>query len=437
MIEITEDIDLNLKEIYGISQKSKEERFFEDIWKEKYPILENKDVIIWLSKKINKFKKNGKETNKFSITTYLAPLQHYCNFNEVKNPSDLLKEEVDKRTKRVMEYLDFLLKVKQGDPKLEKIGFRVMKKGDKAGEIKIPNKVSVINMIQSRIKSFYSARGKNIADGITSEKRGLNKQELRVKKETIKLIDGKLESDRYRLAVKLQTQLGLRIGDILEELPKDKYEFEFFDHPEAPRYYIKDFQTIKKGIVINYLFFTEELVDKIKSVYNVKDLTKFKLSRLLKTKSGKPMNSNDYLLRLKKVVKDLGIQKNMKTHAFRKYFSSQIRKSEIDLEFREHLLAHTAVNLSEAYNNDLKDDAWFHTEWLKIEELICVDYTIRNITNKEVVKLKTEIAKLKKQREITIEENAELSLRLDKFEEITKRFEKFIKEETTKKLINK
>ncbi len=411
MIEITKNIDLNLKEIFGKNLKNK--KYFVDIWEVKYPILKSKDVKIWISKKITTFKNSGKLANKFSITTYLRPLQQYCNYNKTENPSDLLKEEVDDRDQRVMDYLLYLLKETNLE-NLKPFGFN-----------KIPNRVSIKNMIQSRIRSFYSARGKQLSkgSGIISEKRGLNSHELKMDKETIKLIVPKLVSPRYRLAVKLQTQLGLRVGDVLDELTSGKYKIEQYKE----RYYIKGFQTIKKGIIIEFLFFTEELSNTIKSIYNVKtNLTELDLTELLKSRSGKPMNKTDYLLRLKQAVKELGIQENMKTHAFRKYFSSQIRKcKEIDLEFREHLLAHMGVNLSEAYNNNLGDIEWFYTEWKKIENLVCVDCIIQDKTNEEVVKLKTEIAKLTSQNEIAVKENAKLSSRLDKFEEQMKEvFEK-------------
>ena len=423
MLEISKDTDLNLREIYGVSQKDKQKRFFVDIWEEKYSILKNEDVIIWISKKINKFKKSGKNLSKFSITTYLRPLQQYCDYNKVESPSELLKEEIDIRNKRVMDYLGYLLVEYKKEinneitdvEKLKLLGFN-----------KIPNKVTIINMIQSRIKSFYSARGANISDGIVSEKKGINRRELQLYKETIKRITPKLESPRYRLAVKLQTQLGLRIGDILEELPNDKYIIELFKHPDFPedstkqRYYIKDFQTTKKGIVINYLFFTEELSDMIRSIYNIKDLTQFKLSLLLKTKSGRPINKTDFLLRLKKAVKDLKIQENMKTHAFRKYFSSQVRKCrEVDTEFKEHLMGHTAVNLSESYNNNLRDINWFYGEWIKLENLICVDCIIHDGTNEEIVKLREANIKLQGQMDIIMKDNIQLKENFDKIHECT------------------
>ncbi len=402
MLEITKDIDLDLKEIYGISQKNKAKRYFIDIWEEKYPILKNEDVIIWLSKKIKKFRKGGKNPNKFSITTYLKPLQQYCDYNKVENPSNLTEEDVDTRTTRVMNYLDYLLKETNVE-NLKKLGFN-----------KIPNRVSIINMIQSRIKSFYESRGVNIADGITSEKRGMNVRELKMDKETIKLIVPKLVSPRYRLAVKLQTQLGLRIGDVLNELTSGKYIIEQYKE----RYYIKGFRTTKIGIVIEFLFFTEELSNMIKSIYNTKDLTQLDLTTLLKSRSGKPMNSTDYLLRLKKAVKELGIQGNMKTHAFRKYFSSQIRKNkDLDLELREHLLAHQAVNLSEAYNNNLGDIEWFYNEWCKIESLICVDCVLQDVTDEEVIKLREKNLKLEARMDTVLKDNITIKEQLKEQEQ--------------------
>lgn len=414
MLEIPKGVDLNLKEIYGISQRDEQKRYFADIWEEKYPILNNNDVKAWLSKCLDKFKNKGKPKNKFSITTYLSPLQQYCNYYEVKNPSNLLREEIDDRNKRVMDYLYYLLNVKQNDPDLNKIGFRILKK---TGETKIPNKVSVINMIQSRIKSFYSARGSNISDGIESEDEGLNNDEMIFDKGKIKKLIFKVISPRYKLAIKLQTQLGLRVSDILEELTSGKYSIKLFKHPKYPndnskyRYYIKNFETIKEKVTIKHLFFTEELTDAFKTVYNIEDLTKFPLNEILKTKTGKPMNSTDYLIRLKKAGKDLKFQENIKTHCLRKYFSTQIYNCDkIDNNFREHLMGHKPVNkLTKTYVKDLSNPVKFYEKWNNIEETISIDYIVQteiiDNTDEDVIELRKKNLTLRKQMDIVLEDN--------------------------------
>jgi hypothetical protein len=49
------------------------------------------------------------------------------------------------------------------------------------------------------------------------------------------------------------------------------------------------------------------------------------LTKILKTNRGTSIKKLDFLGRLKDVVKDIGIEENIKTHSFRKYFSSQVR----------------------------------------------------------------------------------------------------------------
>jgi hypothetical protein len=129
--------------------------------------------------------------------------------------------------------------------KIKELGFR-----------KQPSEATARNMVQSRIKSFYSARGKPVSFGMKTAKSGKNSKEIFLTKSIIKKIKAKLGSAEYRLAVKFQTQLGLRISNILEEIPSEKYVIEQIGKDK--NYFIKDFRTKKMGVVINYLFFTDE-----------------------------------------------------------------------------------------------------------------------------------------------------------------------------------
>ncbi|MHA2009112.1 MAG: hypothetical protein ACW980_17505, partial [Promethearchaeota archaeon] len=233
MIDIKNNNVLNLKKIYGKNKKTG--KYFVEEWEKDYPVLMNEDAFAWIRDKMDKFTQSGKPAVKFSITTYLKPLQQYCDFNEVKNPSDLLEEELDDRNARVRAYIDFLLKDNSDKEKLQSLGFR-----------KPPSEVTVRNMVQSRIKSFYSARGKPITYGIKTATSGENRREIILTKSLIKKLKSKLESPEYRLIVKFQTQLGLRISDILEGLTSGKYEIEKYqDH-----YFIKNFRTMKIGTTI-------------------------------------------------------------------------------------------------------------------------------------------------------------------------------------------
>lgn len=397
MLEIDKEKEFNLKKIYGSTLYNK--------WIKKYPILTNEDVLAWLRDKIDKFSNSGKDKSKFAITTYANQLQSYCLFNQVDNPTELLKEEIDVRNLRLKKYLNFLLLAKSEEElsKIKEIGFN-----------KKPSEVSIRNMIQSRLKSFYSNRGANISFGIETAKSGKNENEINLTgdngKDIIKKIKIKLESPEFKLVVQLQTQLGLRIDDVLNELPSGKYKIEKY----GEHYFIKNFRTQKIGVVINYLFFTRELSELFQSIYNLDDLTKLDLTTILKTNRDTRIDQNSFLQRIKEVFDELGINGNIKTHSFRKYFSSQVRKcKKLDAEFKEHLMGHAEFNLSQSYNNNLRDIEWFYNNWKKIEILVCVDCIVYDTTNKDIIKLKEENLKLKEQVDLALKGKIELEKEMD------------------------
>lgn len=400
MIKISKENEFNLESIFGKEKVKK--------WIKKYLILINKDIQKWLFDKIDKYSENGKNPSNFTLTTYINQLQNYCNFNQVLNPTELLKEEIDVRNLRVKKYLNFLLNEKD-EKEFKKIGFN-----------KKPNHVSVTNMIQSRIKSFYSSRGCPISYGMDTANSGVNKNELNLTgefgKDIVRKIKTKLESPEFRLIVQFQTQLGLRINDVLQELKTGNYSIEKYkDH-----YFIPNFKTMKYGIIINNLFFTTELTELLQTIYNIDDLTKLDLTNILKTNRNTEIDQKSFLQRLKDVMKDLGIDGNLKTHTFRKYFSSQVRKcKKLDIEFKEHLMGHTSFNLSQSYNNNLRDIEWYYSQWKKIEILICIDCIIYDQTNVEVKNLKEKYDEL-------IKENIEKDKDLNSIKEYIKAINPFI-----------
>ena len=85
-------------------------------------------------------------------------------------------------------------------------------------------------------------------------------------------------------------------------------------------------------VIINYLFFTQELAELIQSATGEMDLTKLDLTKLFITRHGNTIKANNYLERLKIIVKELGIKGNIKTHGLRKYFTSQISKNKKKLD---------------------------------------------------------------------------------------------------------
>ncbi|MGV9197968.1 MAG: tyrosine-type recombinase/integrase, partial [Promethearchaeia archaeon] len=337
MLDINRKEEIDLKEIYG------EKRYKKWINK-KYPSLNNEDVQSWIRDMIFQYCEDGKNPKNFKIPTYMSPFQQFCNYNKVDNPSELLEEDIDQRNLRLRKYLTFL----QNAPKKE---IQERTEGFKRGR---PARTTIRNMIQSRVKSFYSNRGRNISFGLKKAKSGKNKNEIHLTKSLVRKIQARIRVPNYKVISAFQSQLGLRIGDVLGTLIKKGYNIrKYKDH-----YYINSFKTQKNGITINFLFFTEDLTNTLLSVYGSKcnnDLTKLNLSSILRTREKNIIDRANYLNDLKRVIEELGIEENIKTHSFRKFFSSQVRKcKKVDDEFKEHLMGHSSYNLSQAYNNNLR-----------------------------------------------------------------------------------
>ena len=397
MLEIEKENEINFKEIYGKHKKTGE--FFYDIWSEKYPIFENKDVKAWLRAKIDNYTDEGKNPQKFSVTSYLKPLYQYCIFNrdETNNqlycdPSELLTENIDDRNMRLKKYMMFLMDAKD-DPRLKQLGFK-----------KYPSEESIRNNIQGRIKGFYSNRGVNISYGLKTRKSGANKDELEFDREIIKLIQGKLESANYRLICKFESQTGLRIGDVLDELPREikgkgKYRIEYYKVGKC--YFIRNFVSQKEMVVINYLFFTQELTELIQSITGINDLKKLDLRTLFISRLGNRINSDNYRERLKQIATELKIDENIKTHGLRKYFETQantligarIPNTENQVfqkRFVEHLMGAEPNYRDTTYDTNLRRIIWFYNQWKMVERVVCVDCIIVDKTNIEIGELKQE-----------------------------------------------
>jgi len=404
MLEIEKEHEINFREIYG---KNKKGKFFYDIWLEKYPIFKNKDVEAWLRDKINNYTDEGKKPQKFSITSYLKPLYQYCIFNQTDNPSNLLKEDIDTRNMRFKKFMMFLMDAKEDDPRLKQIGFK-----------KYPSEESIRNNLQGRIKGFYSNRGVPMSYGLKTVKSGANVDELVLNKDIIKLIQGKLESANYRLICKFESQTGLRIGDVLNELPKEikgkaKYKIEYYKTGE--HYFIRNFRTQKEMVIINYLFFTQELTELIQSVTGITDLKKLDLRKLFISRNGNRINSDNYRERLKQIAKELGIEDKIRTHGLRKYYETQLNTLKDD-KFKTHLVGAEPNYRDEVYDNNIKSIKWFYENWSNAENVICVDCIVVDKTNKKIVELETEIATLKEQKDIAIKENVKMIERVSSLE---------------------
>lgn len=414
MMEIKKEDEIDIRKIYGDKKYEK--------WLKEYPILENKDIRAWIINKIDQYTDEGKEASKFSITSYLKSIYQYCQFYQTENPSELLKEDIDERNRRFKKYMMFLKNAKDGDPKLKELGFRINKE---TGIVKSPSEESIRNNLQGRIKSFYSNRGVPITYKLKSVKSGANINELVLNRTYIKLIQARLEAVNYRLLCKFESQTGLRINDILDELTSGKYEIEKYKE----HYFIRNFKTQKEMVIINYLFFTQELAELIQSATSETDLTKLDLTKLFITRHGNTISANNYLERLKIIVKELGIKGNIKTHGLRKYFTSQISKNKKKLD-DDRIIIHwegrEAPYRDQVYLTHIKDIDYYYKEWKKIETDICVDCIVYDKTNVEVVKLKEKILNLEEQRDIAIKNSKELRTDLNEMGKIVEVMEKYI-----------
>lgn len=388
MIDIKNNKETDIKQVFGTKKYNK--------WLKDYSIFKNQDIKDWIIDMIDQYTDEGKEAVKFKPQSYLKILQQYCDYNKEDNPTELLKETIKLRNRRVKKYLNFLLNVKDNDPELKRIGFRPTKI-DKSKEeteenltIKKPANSTIRNNIQSRIKSFYKNRGYLISYKLKTVKSGDNKFELTLDKKIIRKIQSKLESINYRLICKFESQTGLRINDILEELTSGKYSIEQYKEDEKDlNYFIRNFETQKEKIIINFLFFTEELSDYIKSATGTNDLKKLDLTILFKTRRKTKINQTDYLDRLKKIVAELGIEENIKTHGLRKYFITQVA-SDKDLpnNWQKQFTGHSLDFRTETYDKNMENIKIYFENWKPIEQLVCIDCIVYDHTNVEIKNLK-------------------------------------------------
>ncbi len=289
------------------------------------------------------------------------------------------------------------------------------------------NEVSVKNAYQSRIKFFFSARGFGLTDGLETEQSGLNKNEIYLDQMMFKRIYDRIENKEYKLIMMIQALTGLRISDVLTELTKEvnekaKYKFKKYEIKENDivkdyYYYIKDFNTQKESVKINFMFFPKELVELIKSVYPIDDLTKLDLSKdFLKTRNKTLIDKYDFLKKLKKISKELFPNSVVRTHSFRKFFCNQLGKvnltkldekigTDIEVNFKEHLLGHKVHYSSKVYKQYTENINKYFSLWKLIETVLCIDYKIKNVTDEKIVEIREENQSLKNQIEILIKKN--------------------------------
>lgn len=341
-------------------------------WNKRYSLVwESEDIQNWVQSKMKAYVSKGKEAEKFTITGYFNAMEKYCKFTGLK-PEELLAEEIDNRNDRLCHYLSYLVEEKKKNP------------------------VSVANGLQSKIKSFFSDRGRAISYQMPCYDSGINRHEIILDRQMLQAIEHALSSPAYRLLFKFQAQTGLRISDILEELVSGNYEIE----KHKDHYFIRKFITQKRKIIINFLFLTTELSNMITSCTGVQDLRKLDLTTLFMNRLGtNRINRNDYLTRIKEICSELNYEGNMKTHSLRKWFNTQLTHAPIHIEMREHLSGHKQQHLSNAYNRDLSNIEKVYESFLSIEEYICIDAEIIDKTNDKIIELEKSLAEEKELRE--------------------------------------
>ena len=386
--------DIKLKSLIELFGKEKCKN-----WAKKYPVLKNNDVERWLVVKAEKYAREGKDIEKFNILSYLRPLSAYCEYSETQNPSELLKENIDTRNKRVVDYLTHL--INQGK-----------------------NDVSVRNSYQSRIKSFYKARGAPITDGLESRNSGKNTGVTALDKAIIKKIYERLTNPNYRVILKIQALMGLRISDVLTEISKTvKEKPKYMIEKHKDHFFIRNFVTQKDKVVIDYLFFPKELTYLIQSIYQVNELTELKLNTFLKTRNGKNIDRYEYTRIIRDIGKELKLG-NIRTHSFRKYFRTQLGKSNlIEKDKRmsgnienliiESLMGHKVDYSRDVYAQNFKQLDAFYDIWLYFEQEISIDVDIVDNTSELMKDVKKENKQLLEE---YISQKAEIKEQYDRIE---------------------
>jgi len=359
------DYGIDLEQIFGsqrINGYSNNHGKHINGWRDRYPILwQSDEVMAWIKSKMFRFMSKGKEPSKFNVGNYVNAIMKYIEFHRT-SIEKLLQDDLDHRNMKLLQFLN--ARIKQGE-----------------------NPVSVLNNYQSRIKSFFKSRGKPITEGLETKSSGVNRNELILSTELVKLIYNKLETTQYRLLNKFQALLGLRINDLLEELTSGKYKIEKY----KDRYFIRNFLTQKEQVVINFLFIPKELELLIKSVMHIEDLTELDLVTLFLTRQKTRIRRANYLERIKIILKELSITQNGKTHIYRKFYETRLTTFIMDNIIEDYVIQHyigrKQLGLNRAYVQNLQNIEFMYQKFLQIEEKIQIDTVIVDRTNEKVNEL--------------------------------------------------
>lgn len=250
-----------------------------------------------------------------------------------------------------------------------------------------------------------------------------------------------------------------------------KYKIEKY----KDTYVINNFETFKERVKIKHLYFPRELREMFEATYpNFKDdLTQIDLSNDIfrtserrvrneanggyKTVGNNPISSTEFNRKIKAVAKELYPDERMKTHSLRKYFATQngyvnlsdfAKKnlnleigSEVEFNFKEHLMGHETHYSSKVYSKILSNRNIYFQLWKQLEKNLVIDMLIIETTEEDVEELKEQIAKLQEEKADILKKNEQLTLEVKdlkaNFSIIENRVNKIEKSSAERGILNK
>jgi hypothetical protein len=395
---------INRKEKFSLIQVFGEE-VIEDLI-QKYPILQDESIQKFMEWRVKNFTEKGNNPQKFKpyLQHILQVMTDYCFYNDVTaNPSDLLNEDNDDRNDRLDDYIEAL-----------KGGWTPPQEIKHSKNIKKKSEVSIYNTHVGIIRGYYKCHGLPITTYMKNVT-GKNENEAILDRDDVVYLVKNATNPEYRLLIKFQCMLGLRISDVLNHMtsnnPQDTNKPLYKLEKHKNHFFIRDFITQKYKIKINFLFFPSELIEDIRKVYGYKEeMEDFDLRTLFDSKckkEGEPQQKikRQNLLKRFKALGDEEIEGNLKTHCFRKYFEGIVRNTSLDLppkadtEFKTHLEGHHLDPVVYTYNQELRNLQAYYDLWLKIEPRLVIEHEIHFVehTSETVVQLTKDKAKMENQ----------------------------------------
>ena len=148
-----------------------------------------------------------------------------------------------------------------------------------------------------------------------------------------------------------------------------------------------------------------------------------------KTRNNTRIDQADYLRRLKDIVKELGIEGNMKTHCFRKYFTDTLDNVENkDEKFNKHLEGREPDYREAVYIRSLKSIKIFYNKWNNTEQEVCIDCIVYDKTNIKIKNIEAQYKEMVKQNIEKDKEITKLKELGNKFSEMDKNMDKVLEE---------